>query len=62
MFATSLGRADPMLGRIGLGQSGVRFVIGLGAMIPIPMIYIPALILTLVAGLFSRRLGAAKPA
>ena len=62
MFATSLGRADPMLGRIVLGQSGVRFVIGLGAMIPIPMIYIPALILTLVAGLFSRRLGAAKPA
>ena len=62
MFATSLGRADPMLGRIVLGQSGVRFVIGLGAMIPIPMIYIPALILTLVAGLFSRSLGAAKPA
>lgn len=62
MFATSLGRADPLLGRIGPTQVGLRFFIGLAAMIPVPVIWAPALILTLVVGLFSGRFGAAKPA
>ncbi len=56
MFASSLGGADPMLGKLARGQRSVRFVIGLGAMIPIPMVWVPAVILAVVAGLFSRRL------
>ena len=50
MFASSLGGADPMLGRLGRGQRAVRFVIGLGAMIPFAMIWVPAVILAVVAG------------
>lgn len=55
MFSTSLGGADPKLGRIGMGLRTVRFLIGLGAMIPITMIWAPAVVLAVAAGLFARR-------
>ena len=56
MFGTSLGGADPILGRIGLRQRALRFVVGSAAMFPIAVLWVPAALLALVIGLFSSRL------
>lgn len=53
MFATSLGGADPRLGRLGLGQRSLRFAIGAAAMIPVLSFWAPACLAALAIGLFS---------
>lgn len=55
MFASGFGGADPMLGRLGAGQRAIRLVIGAAAMLPIAAIWVPASILAVLVGLFSRR-------
>jgi TRAP-type uncharacterized transport system fused permease subunit len=55
MFSTSLGGADPMMGRLGWVQRAVRFLIGAAAMFPILLLWVPASILAVLVGLFSRR-------
>ncbi len=56
MFATGLGAADLILGRIGPAQRVLRIAIGGAAMIPIAAIWVPAAIAAVIIGLFSRRL------
>ncbi|MFL2799536.1 MAG: TRAP transporter permease [Paracoccaceae bacterium] len=56
MFGTALGGADPLLGNIKFGQRVIRFIVGCGAMIALPVIWIPACILALIIGLYSRKL------
>jgi len=55
MFSTSLGGADPMMGRLGGTQRTIRFLIGAAAMFPILLLWVPASILAVLVGLFSRR-------
>ncbi len=50
MFATSLGGADPLLGRIGYLQRAIRFIIA-AAMFPHAMLWLPAVVRTLTVGL-----------
>ena len=61
MFATALGGADPILGRIGLAHRLPRLLIGAGAMLPITAIAAPACVLAVVVGLFSHRLAPRAP-
>ncbi len=56
MFATALGAADPILGRIGPGQQFIRLAVGAAAMIPIAAFWVPAALLAIAIGLFSARL------
>lgn len=56
MFASGFGGADPVLGRLGTTQRVLRLIIGAAAMIPMPIIWLPACIATLAIGLFSQRL------
>jgi len=53
MFATSLGGADPRLGRLGISQRSIRFAIGVAAMIPAFTFWVPACLVALAIGLFS---------
>jgi TRAP-type uncharacterized transport system fused permease subunit len=53
MFATSLGGADPRLGRLGIGQRSIRFAIGAAAMFPAFSFWVPACLAALAIGLFS---------
>ena len=55
MFGSGLGGADPMLGRLGPGQRALRLAIGSGAILPITAIWVPASLLAVLVGLFSRR-------
>jgi len=55
MLATSLGAADPIIGRLGVGQRLVRLMIGGAAMLPIAAIWVPAAILSIFVGLFADR-------
>ncbi len=56
MFGTSLGGGDPLLGRLGIGQRALRLAIGVAAMFPITILWVPATICAVAIGLFSRRL------
>jgi TRAP transporter 4TM/12TM fusion protein len=56
MFGTSLGGADPILGKLGIGQKTIRFVIGFAALFPMAVLWVPATILAVITGLFSARL------
>jgi TRAP transporter 4TM/12TM fusion protein len=56
MLATAFGGADPMLGRIGKGQRTLRLLIGMAAMLPQMVIWLPAALLAIVVGLFSAKL------
>ncbi len=56
MFSTSLGGADPILGKLGFGQKVLRFAIGAAAMFPIAALWIPAAALAVIVGLYSRRI------
>ena len=56
MFASSLGGADPLLGRIGTAQRAIRLVIAVAAMIPVTTVWAPAVVLAVLVGLFSGRL------
>ncbi len=55
MFSTGFGGADPVLGRLSVGQRALRLIIGACAMFPMPTIAGPAIVLTLIVGLFSKR-------
>ena len=61
MFGTSLGGADPLLGRLGPGQRLLRIVIGAAAMLPIPAFWIPAAVLAVFVGLFSSKVFPSSP-
>ena len=56
MLATALGAADPIVGRLGTGQRVIRLVIGMGAMLPVAAVWIPAVFLTMLVGLLSNRI------
>ena len=60
MFGTALGGADPLLDRIKFGQRVIRFILGCGAMIALPVTWVPACILALIIGLYSRKLSFIK--
>lgn len=62
MLATSFGGADPLLGRLGGGQRSLRLLIGAAAMLPVSVLWVPAVIAAIVTGLFSSRLIPAAPA
>ena len=49
MFATSLSGADPWWGRLGGLSRTLRFIAGLGAMMPILSLWLPAVVLALIA-------------
>lgn len=51
MFATSLGGADPIQGRLGPVQRTLRFAIASAAMMPMVALWGPAVVATLVVGL-----------
>ena len=51
MFATCLGGADPIIGRLGPAQRILRFLIASAAMFPFAVIWVPAAVLTLIVGL-----------
>lgn len=55
MFASGLGGADPRLGRLGAGQRAARLIVGAAAMIPVGIVWMPAVAATLAIGLLSRR-------
>ena len=55
MFATSLSGADPWLGRLGGVARGIRFVAGLGAMMPIMALWLPAIGLAVIVIILSRQ-------
>lgn len=59
MFGTSLGGADPVLGRLGLGQRALRFLVGAACLIPLAAVWAPAAAVAVVLGLFSKRFHAA---
>jgi len=60
MFATALGGACPILGRIGMGTRAVRLVIACAAMMPMAVLWMPAVVATVLAGLVWPRMIAAR--
>ncbi|WP_163266575.1 TRAP transporter permease [Chelativorans alearense] len=56
MFGTSLGGADPIIGRLALHQRALRLVLGAACLIPIAFVWVPAAALAVMAGLSWKRL------
>ena len=54
MFAVSFAGVDPVTGRLSMSHRFVRLILGVGALWPVAMIWIPAVMLAILVTLFSR--------